>query len=257
MPPDVPFLYGFTQQSGGMDMKMRGMALGIVLLTAASAHATTQTPINLADLVTTSSQIVVGTVTAVRPAHAGGLPTTEVELKVSDTLRGTAQQTLTFRTVGLSGSPTVENGRRLLGQAPGLPQYAVGENVLLFLGPTSALGLRAPVGLQLGKFALHSGSAQNGVQNRGLFTNLPLDGRTLNAREQAMVTTQQGALDTTTFVGFVRRALQEAWWTNGDGGGGQRKPGVSTPGRSIPAPGHPSRTTSGITSTLTTKEGPR
>jgi hypothetical protein len=228
------------------------MALAIALLAATRTHATTQAPINLADLVTTSSQIVVGTVTAVRSAQTGVLPATEVELKVSDTLRGTAQQTLTFRTVGLSVTPTVENGRRLVAQAAALPQYTVGENVLLFLGPQSPLGLRAPVGLQLGKFAMHSGSLQNGAQNRGLFTNLPLANRTLNTREQAMVTTQQGALDAGTFVSFVRRAVQEAWWTDG-GGGGRRR----TPDRSIPAPRHPSGTSSGTTSTLTTKEGTR
>ena len=196
-------------------------AVGGALMATLPVHATTASPMNIAGLVSRASEIVVGTVSAVHQGRQAGLPYVEVELAVTDTIRGRATQTLTFRSVGLQDPLAAENGRLLRAQIPGMPRYAAGEQVVLFLGPTSRLGLRAPVGLQQGKLAVRAGAVQNDFQNVGLFANLDFTRRALSQREQAMVTTTKGALDASTFVAFVRRAVQENWWP---GEGSPRKP---------------------------------
>jgi len=197
------------------------VAMGGAFLAPPPCRATSLTPLNLADLVRNAPDIVIGTVSAVRQGTAGNLPYTEVELAVTDTLRGSAKKTLTFRSMGLQTPMAPVAGRVTVGRVPGVATYEVGEQVLLFLGTTSTRGFRAPVGLQQGKFSYGTGSVRNEFQNAGLFA-VSLANHTLNEKEQAMVTTPKGALDSATFVGFVRRAVTENWWPQQ---GGAERPG--------------------------------
>jgi hypothetical protein len=205
------------------------VAMGAALAAPLPSHAMSLSPMNVADLVRGSSDIVAGTVTAVRQGTAGNLPYTEIDLKVTDVVRGHAGRTLTFRRLGLQTSLAPVDGRVEVGHVPGFATFTVGEEVFLFLGPTSSRGFRAPVGLQQGKFSVGTGSVRNDLQNAGLFANVDLSSRALNEKEQAMVTTTQGALDSATFVGFVRRAVSQNWWPalgNADAPGpGPKKPG--------------------------------
>ena len=183
-----------------------------VFLGTASLHATSMPPMTIEDLVRRSADIVVGTVTAVTENPQGRMPYVEIEVKVSETIKGPAGAIVKLRQVGPQAPGRVENGRRAIGAFPGMPQYAVGEQVVLFLAPKSSSGFRSTIGLQQGKFDVRAGLAQNGLNNRGLFANVKAVPSTLSESERAMLTTGKGGVAAGTFVGFVRRAVTERWW---------------------------------------------
>jgi len=184
-------------------------------LLAPSAFALNTKPMNVSDLVRESTQIVVGTVSAVHQGmSANHLPYTEVEVSVSEAILGTRVATLTFRQFGLQTPLPASGGRRYVGLVAGMPQYKVGDAVVLFLGRTSSIGYRTTIGLGQGKFALRGGNLLNEVNNAGLFKDIDLGGRTLDDKERHLVTTTQGAVGKETFLAFVRRAVNENWWSD-------------------------------------------
>jgi hypothetical protein len=190
------------------------IVLGAVFYLAPQGFALNTKPMNVSDLVRESSQIVVGAVSAVRQGIGDNhLPYTEIELKVSESILGTSGTTLTFRQFGLSSPLPAVNGRRYIGLVAGMPQYKVGEHVVLFLGKTSPIGYRTTIGLGQGKFALRGGNLQNEVNNAGLFQNLVFGKKQrLDDKEKSLVATSVGAVGSETFLGFVRRAVHEKWW---------------------------------------------
>src|SRR5262245_33009277 len=103
-----------------------GLTLAAILVPPASATTLGQ-PLTVADLVRRSSDIVVGTVTRVTDAQQGSLPTIEVELKVSEAIRGSARGTLTFRQLAARAPERRQDGRRYVGIVPGMPSYAKGD----------------------------------------------------------------------------------------------------------------------------------
>jgi hypothetical protein len=189
------------------------LVIGGAWLCATPGRASSTAPRTLPDLVRDSPQIVVGTVSRVT-AHLdpGKVPFTEIQLQVSETIRGESAETLTFRQFGLQSPQPVANGRRYVGIVAGVPQYAVGEHVVLFLGPTSRLGLRTTIGFGQGRFALSGGVLVNGANNAGLFTGVSFSRRQLNLQEKSMVATQQGGVGADAFLGLVRRAVSQKWW---------------------------------------------
>lgn len=189
------------------------LALGAAWLAAPPSLALNTKQVNLADMVRKSDQIVAGTVTAVNEGtDQRGLPYTEIQLKVAESIRGTAGPTLTFRQFGLQTAQPAAGGRKFLGLVAGMPRYAKGEQVVLFLSRTSAIGFRSTIGLTQGRFVLSGGNFENGANNAGLFQGVDLSKARLDAKERFLVTTQQGAVNADTFVGFVRRAVNENWW---------------------------------------------
>src|SRR5262245_43622008 len=133
--------------------------LGALTIGALPSAAMSTKPMNLSDLVRESSQIVVGTVSAVNQGIGRNhLPYTDVELNVSETLRGQTGSTLTFRQFGLQSALPAVDVRRYVGLVAGMPQYKVGEHVVLFLGRDSSLGYRTTIGLGQGKFSLQGGN---------------------------------------------------------------------------------------------------
>jgi hypothetical protein len=213
------------RESGGDPMRFRSvsaaaalLALGVAFLAAPASHASSAKQVNVADLVRMSDQIVAGTVAAVdQGIDERGLPYTQIQLKVAESIRGNAGATLTFRQFGLQTAQPAANGRKFLGLVAGMPRYAKGEQVVLFLTPTSALGFRTTIGLEQGRFSLRAGNFSNGANNAGLFRNVDLSNARLDAKEDGLVTTEQGAVNADTFLGFVRRAVAEKWWGTGTG----------------------------------------
>lgn len=188
-------------------------ALGCAWLWAPSAYALNTNPMNVADLIRESNQIVVGTVTSVNQGiGANRLPYTEVQVNVAESVLGTSGRTLTFRQFGLQDALPASNGRRYVGLVTGMPQYKAGDAVVLFLGRTSSIGYRTTIGLGHGRFALRSGNLTNELNNAGLFKDLDLTGKSLNDKEKHLVTTTHGAVGKDTFLAFVRRAIAERWW---------------------------------------------
>jgi hypothetical protein len=202
------------------------LALGGALLLAPPSLATSMQPLNLSDLVRESTNIVAGTVTAVSEGiDQDRMPYTEIQLKVSETIRGKTDGKLTFRQFGLQSGRPSESGRKYIGLIAGAPRYAVGDHVVLFLGPTSKIGLRTTVGLGQGHFVLRGGALQNDHNNSGLFRNLDVGKMALSEKEMSMVATEQGGVGADTFLGLVRRAVSEKLW---DG------PGPGKPSRRVP-----------------------
>ncbi len=209
------------------------LALGVAWLGAPPSHAFSSPPMNLADLVRHSSAIVVGTVSGVtQSAEPGKLPYTQIQVKVSETITGrrAPDGTLTFRQFGLQTPLPAANGRKFVGLVAGMPTYQTGDQVVLFLGRISSIGLRTTAGLQQGKFVARAGNLQNEANNSGLFQNVSFAGRTLNDKELAMVETKQGAVATDTFLGLVRRAVNEHWFDTAQ---------PPRPGQPKPNPGSP------------------
>jgi hypothetical protein len=187
-------------------------AMGLAGLAAAPGFATTMAPQNLAALAKASQDIVVGNVAKITEGRQGNLPYLEVEVNVSEAIQGTSGRTLKFRQFGVQSKQMVENGRRFVGEIPSMPQFMVGESVILFLGKPSSLGFRTTIGLQQGKFTVTGGNAANAFQNNGLFKNVPTGTATLNDKQQAMLATHQGGASARTFIDFVRQGVQQRWW---------------------------------------------
>lgn len=187
-----------------------GAALGLPTTQATSLDET----LNLSTLVQQSPVIVVGTVSSVTTGRMdNNVPYVEIQVRVSRTIRGAVDGTLSFRQLNLPAAQPAENGRRYVGALPGMPSYAEGEQVLLFLGADGVQGLRTTVGLGTGKFVLVGGNAQNGFQNQGLFRDVPLpDGVRLNQKEESMFATTKGGVATDTLVSLIQRAVDEGWW---------------------------------------------
>src|SRR5262249_27522129 len=210
-------------------------------LLARPVNAMSLQPLNLSDLTRQSTHIVQGTVEAVREGVDGNrLPYTEIEVKVSESVKGSATKDLTFRQFGLQTPQPSENGHKYVGLVAGMPGYAAGDQVLLFLGPVSSLGYRTTVGLGQGHFKLRGGSFENDANNAGLFRNVSYGNHNLSDKERSMTAVQQGAVAAETFVGLVRRAVNGNWWT--------------TPVPRTPRPRGP-RSSSTTPSTIITQEG--
>ena len=199
-----------------------GMWFGI-----APAHATSMDkPLNLTELVQASHDIVKGTVSKISQGRIGSTPYTEIEVAVDETIRGQASPTVTFRQLDLQSKGPAENGRVYLGDLPGMPKYEAGEHVILFLGKPGLEGFRTTVGLQQGKFSIRGGNAENAFSNQGLFHDVRLGRRAaLDEKETAMVATRKGVVGAETFLGLVKRAVDQNWWgapASGSSGGGSK-----------------------------------
>jgi hypothetical protein len=207
------------------------VVLGGAWLCAPPDHAMNTKPMNLADLVHESNQIVVGNVSAVNQGiGANHLPYTDVEVRVSESILGASGATLTFRQFGLQSAIPASDGRRYAGLVAGMPHYKVGDYVVLFLSKTSSIGYRSTIGLGQGKFELRGGNLENGVNNAGLFQNLNLGRKRLDDKEKHLVTTTQGAVGADAFLGFLRRAVREKWWNAPT----RKPPAASQPGSALP-----------------------
>jgi hypothetical protein len=187
-------------------------AMGIAGLAVTPGFATSMASQNLAALAKSAKDIVVGDVVRITEGRQGNLPYQEVEVSVSEAIQGAPGRTLKFRQFGTQAKQPAESGRRFIGQIPSMPQFTVGESVILFLGRPSSLGFRTTVGLQQGKFTVLSGNAANAFQNNGLFKNVPTGGATLSEKQQAMLATRQGGVHAGTFIDFVRQGVQKHWW---------------------------------------------
>lgn len=169
---------------------------------------------NLVDLIRQSDSIVIGTVTEVTDGvNEMGLPYTEVTVAISEKLRGDEEGTVTFRQIGLrTARPDATGPRRMMAAPEGMPQYLVGQEVLLFLNPQAAItGLRSPVGLGNGKFDFGPGSVENAFGNRGAFENISVERGITNANDDRILSTTMGAVNDQDLKSLVRRAVSARW----------------------------------------------
>ena len=201
-------------------MRIQGVCLTAALaiaglgLVGGEARALTLAEANLVDLMRESTSIVTASVTAVTDGfdRTTGLPYTEVTLSIRQTLRGDEQGTYTFRQLGLKQPRLSEDGTRKMLPIDGLPKFAEGEEVLLFLSRAAEWsGLRTTYGLNMGKFAFGPGRVENGLANEGLFRNVSVAAGLATDNDTRMLETEIGAVNPDTFLSFVQRAVDGQW----------------------------------------------
>jgi hypothetical protein len=128
-----------------------GLAAGIVA-TATVSHATSVQHLTLDQTVQRAERIVHATVTEM---HSGrddaGLPATWITLHVAQTLKGAQRKQFTIKQYGVA-EPLPDGS---VTRIAGLPRYAVGEEVVLFLHAESRRGFTSPVGLGQGCYRIN------------------------------------------------------------------------------------------------------
>jgi hypothetical protein len=196
-----------------------GIALVFMLLVLLSqvAQAASVASQNLVNLIQHSDRILVGTVESITDGFdSNNVPYTEVTLRVSDHIRGKANETVTFRQFGLL-QPREIDGRTYLGTSPdGWPNWNESERVMVFLGPPARLtGLQTTVGLQSGKLRMHNGQLANSAGNVGIFKGMKVEAKGLTRDQLAMLASDGQAVDANPFISLVRRAVNENWIENG------------------------------------------
>ena len=199
--------------------RVLGRALPLLALLAGfgAAHASSVTQSSLVDLISESDRILVGTVTQVSDGFTEkNVPFTEVTITVSESLRGDAVPSYTFRQFGLK-EPREIDGRTYLGVSPeGWPTWNERESVMLFLTPPARLtGLQTTVGLGQGKLSLRNGQLASSARNMGLFRDIEITASGLSRAQLEMLETDGKAVDANPFISLVRRAVDENWIENG------------------------------------------
>lgn len=142
-------------------------------------------PRNLDELTDRAQDIVRGTVTDARVEkhpELDNLHTIVVTLRVSETLKGTARDTYTFRQYIWD--------LRDRADAAG---YRKGQELLLLMNGSSRYGLTSPVGLEQGRFRIQRDRAGREVALNGT-GNVRLFERLQDARKPAALTAQQASL---------------------------------------------------------------
>ncbi|HXV13608.1 MAG TPA: hypothetical protein VEC56_05325, partial [Candidatus Krumholzibacteria bacterium] len=144
---------------------------------------------------------------------ANNLPYTEVTISIQESLKGNLSGNYTFRQFGLTAPRDMGNGRTFLGVSPdGFPRFKQGEDVVVFLFATTSLGFQSTAGLMQGKFNVSGRQLTNEINNLGLFQGVSIDPAQLTPAEQKMLGSNEGPLDSELFKGFVKKAVQNAWF---------------------------------------------
>lgn len=142
-------------------------------------------PMNLDQLVQRSATIVHGQIISARVERhpqLTNLDTVVVTVRVTETLKGSASQTFTFRQFVWD----VRNKKNAWG-------YGKGQEVLLMMNAPSEYGLSSPVGAEQGRFKVSrdaSGKAEvaNGTGNISLFRGLDTAAAKTGAKLPAALT---------------------------------------------------------------------
>lgn len=155
-------------------------ALAAIYLVARDAGATTVRQVNLAEMSRRAEKIFRGRildVVQVTVRGGGGeFPALSYRIAVTEPYKGLPASPeptiIEIRTLGSlkqyhAGRPPI----------PGFPLFSIEREYLLFLGPTSRLGLTTTVGLGQGAFVVYQDPskrevARNAVDNRGLFRGM-------------------------------------------------------------------------------------
>lgn len=186
--------------------------LCLLAVSAFPAGAVSVLQMNLEELVDNSYKIFRGTVLDIREttvtAGGGTLPVVVYRFRVDEAFKGSFQEAkgMTIAEVrmlgklkaGGAGSPAHASGI-----IPELPRLQVGQDYLLLVTRSSAIGLSTTVGLGQGRFELRGKPGQeiavNGNNNRGLFGNASAGSPSRSKAGQ-----QEESLPYTTLAGMIR-----------------------------------------------------
>jgi hypothetical protein len=158
---------------------VRVLVLSLVAAAAlpTGAFASRARLVNLEEMSQRADRILSGTCVAMRLERdtALNIDTTIVTIEVKRVVKGRRERSLTLRLAGdATGSASGTN-------FVGMPQFKVGEEVVLFLYGESRAGLTSPVGFGQGKFTVETHKdgmryATNGRANQDLLRNLSPEG---------------------------------------------------------------------------------
>jgi hypothetical protein len=153
--------------------------LALATALAPPASASRVRPVNLEEMTARAGRIVAGECVAVEVVRDDelGLDVARVTLRVDQSLKGVPDETVTLSMLAGAAQADPRSG------VAGIPRFAPGEKLILFLYGESGSGLTSPVGLGQGKFVVVEDKdgrevALNGFGNRMLFQNLSADART-------------------------------------------------------------------------------
>jgi len=125
---------------------------------APGAAMMTRGPLPLVTIAYEAGRIVHGTVSDVRSGiDESGTPVTWVTFDVARTLKGPHAARVTIKQFGRSDIA--------LGRIPGMPTYAPGEEVVVFLRPESRRGFTSPVGLDGGVYRVREEAGRRSARN--------------------------------------------------------------------------------------------
>lgn len=227
--------------SSSKQSSMRGVGAGLLRLTAfvgvlsvgllsVAVHglAYTMVPMNLEEMSAAAERIVAGVCTAREegelPVSPGGprVGYTQYTFRVTEAIKGNMGETLTIRQVRLGGRPRTGAAPTNGGAGRGiplnplpLPEYQPGQEVLLFLGGDSSLGLTSPVAMELAVFDIEAPAGEKVLRhrfaNRWLFHNMSASrleaSRGLSRAEMELFPLKEHALPIpyTPFVSLIRK----------------------------------------------------
>lgn len=178
---------------------------------------------NIEEMTATAERIFVGRCLAVEEIEEiiaeGLLPVTSYTFEVERAIKGRVPRQITIRQLGHLSHFAGKGGVAIHGRAasprillPGMPEYRVGDRLILFLIPNYLGGkVTYPVGLYQGAFFIidsPSGQklARNSINNLGLFT-APYNGTKMNETDATWVFPRRGMTKLSGTTGtFLRKS---------------------------------------------------
>lgn len=144
--------------------------LTVTLGSVLPVRAASVLPLYLDEVIDTSAIAFEGRVTASRTVRdeATQLIVTYTTFEVRDVLKGAVAATHEIKQLG----GTLPDGGGLGYRVQGIPSFDVGEEYIVFLAGTSALGFSSPVGLSQGRFGIQGGGGGRRVSNGRDFRDL-------------------------------------------------------------------------------------
>ena len=134
------------------------LSLFVVLIVPSAEATTIRDRLPFERMARDAARIVHATVTATAAGRdESGAPATWITLAVVRTVKGDVGDTLTIKQFGTL-DPLPDG---TVARFPGMPRYAVGEEVLLFLRADSRRGFTSPVGLEQGVYRVQGGQARS------------------------------------------------------------------------------------------------
>ena len=141
------------------------LAAALALAAAVPAGATSVVLLPLARIAGAAARVVHATVGEVRAGRDdAGLPATWITLDVARTLKGGAERRIVFKQYGVA-EPLPDG---TVARVPGLPRYAVGDEIVVFLRGESRCGFTSPVGLAQGVYRVEHHGARASVRDDGV-----------------------------------------------------------------------------------------
>ncbi len=201
-------------------MLMVSTLLVVLISVAYNGYSTTVKHYNLKGLVSKAERIFTGQCISVEEGEIefpkGSIWYTEYTFRISEGIKGTSGETITFRQYGLINPRQIDENTVVFNRPVGMPTYEANQQYMLFLIGDSELGLTSPAGLFQGAFFIYHDElsrrvAINGSQNRGLFkkdATTELKQFDLTQSEKVLVEKSKGVFVLDDFVSVVKKFVQ-------------------------------------------------